>query len=139
MPNPIRKAPLITREYNGQAFLFRQDGYFNMTKAAQAFDKQLVNFWSNQETDAYLVALARSLKLIHWDSNDWSQSDVRDAYDALVIRHRGGRTPGTWAHPKLAVFFARWLSIEFSVVCDAVIEDILKRSWQRLHIPAQAA
>lgn len=33
---------------------------------------------------------------------------------------------GTWAHPKLAVFFARWLDVRFAVWCDAMIEDILK-------------
>lgn len=30
-----------------------------------------------------------------------------------------GRYGGTWAHPKLAVFFARWLDVRFSVWCDA--------------------
>ncbi|WP_079550844.1 KilA-N domain-containing protein [Vreelandella subglaciescola] len=29
-----------------------------------------------------------------------------------------GRYGGTWAHPKLAVFFARWLDVRFSVACD---------------------
>ena len=33
---------------------------------------------------------------------------------------------GTWAHPKLAIFFARWLDVRFAVWCDAMIEDILK-------------
>ena len=37
-----------------------------------------------------------------------------------------GRYGGTWAHPKLAIFFARWLDVRFAVWCDAMIEDILK-------------
>jgi len=36
-----------------------------------------------------------------------------------------GRYGGTWAHPKLAVIFARWLDVKFSVWCDTVISDIL--------------
>lgn len=32
----------------------------------------------------------------------------------------------TWSHPKLAVFFARWLDTKFSVWRDAVIDDILR-------------
>ena len=36
------------------------------------------------------------------------------------------RGHGTWAHPKLAVFFARWLDVRFAVWCDVMIEDILK-------------
>ncbi|WP_274614651.1 KilA-N domain-containing protein [Vibrio alginolyticus] len=38
-----------------------------------------------------------------------------------------GRNGGTWGHPKLAVFFARWLSPAFAVLCDAVIDDILNK------------
>ncbi|MBU1804142.1 MAG: hypothetical protein KKC02_03615 [Gammaproteobacteria bacterium] len=30
---------LISREYNGNVFHFREDGYFNMTKAAKAFGR----------------------------------------------------------------------------------------------------
>lgn len=37
-----------------------------------------------------------------------------------------GRHGGTWAHPKLAVFFARWLDTKFAVWCDTVIDDILR-------------
>lgn len=33
---------------------------------------------------------------------------------------------GSWAHPKRAVFFARWLGVRFAVWCDAMIDDILK-------------
>ena len=38
---------LITREYLGQAYTFRQDGYFNMTKAAQHFRKDINSTLSN--------------------------------------------------------------------------------------------
>lgn len=33
---------------------------------------------------------------------------------------------GTWGHPKLAVFFARWLDVRFAVHCDLMIDEILK-------------
>jgi len=85
---------LITREYNGNVFTFREDGYFNMTKAAQAFGKRLDNFMVSPETKEYVEALSQTL-------------DSRDCIQAF----RGGRTPGTWGHPKLAVFFARWLGL----------------------------
>jgi len=32
---------------------------------------------------------------------------------------------GTYLHPKLAVFFARWLDVRFAVWCDLMIDNIL--------------
>lgn len=32
-----------------------------------------------------------------------------------------GRYGGTLLHPKLAVFFARWLDVRFAVWCDLMI------------------
>lgn len=66
-----------------------------MTMAARHFDKDLSNFWKSSETKAYLAAAARSVKT----------TDLE-----LVVTVPGNRyiaDRGTWAHPKLAVFFAR--------------------------------
>ncbi len=100
---------LITRDYKGTAFTFREDGYFNMTKAAKAFGKQLQHFWNSPATAEYLEAMANT-----------SKSDV-------LVEAKAGRYGGTWAHPKLAVFFARWLDVKFAVFCDMVIDDILSK------------
>lgn len=51
---------------------------------------------------------------------------LKSAKNAEYLTASRGRYGGTWAHPKLAVFFARWLDVRFAVWCDAVIEDILK-------------
>nr|WP_290877563.1 KilA-N domain-containing protein [Aquabacterium sp.] len=93
-------------------FVFREDGWFNMTKAAQHFGKQLQHFWSSPETSEYLLAMADAF-------GKSSKSDE-------LFTAQRGRHGGTWAHPKLAVFFARWLDVKFAVWCDAVIEGILK-------------
>ena len=71
-----------------------------MTAAAQAFGKRLDNFWILPSTREYLDALGKSL-------------EIRELHSA--VRGVGG---GTWAHPKLAVFFARWLDVCFAVWCD---------------------
>lgn len=100
---------LITRDFNGSPIVFRADGWFNMTKAAQHFGRDVRKFFANQETLEYLQALAANAPK-----------------SAQLVEARRGNGGGTWAHPKLAVFFARWLDVRFSVWCDAVIEDILK-------------
>ena len=94
-------------EYNGQGFPFREDGYFNMTKAAQAYGKRVSHFWDLPSTKEYVEALANAGFSDIWNSK----------------RGNGG---GTWGHPKLAVFFARWLDVRFSVWCDMTIDKILR-------------
>lgn len=81
-----------------------------MTKAAQAFGKRLDHFLVLKETKEYVDALQA----------------IPGITGTAIQAIRGGSTPGTWAHPKLAVFFARWLDVRFAVWCDAMIEDILK-------------
>lgn len=100
---------IITKAYNeSTALTFREDGWFNMTKAAKAFDRRIDKFWEAQETKDYMAALLNTLK-----TGD-------------LVETKRGNQGGTWAHPKLAVFFARWLDTKFAVWCDAVIDDILR-------------
>ncbi|WP_199155806.1 KilA-N domain-containing protein [Chromobacterium sp. ASV23] len=70
-----------------------------MTKAVKAYGKQMVNFWHAKDTRPYMAELASSLK-INEEGHTCS----------LAGSHRD-----TWAHPKLAVFFARWLDVKFAV------------------------
>jgi hypothetical protein len=95
----------ITKDFNGLPIVFREDGYINMTKAAKHFGKKLSHFWDSPQTKEYIEALSqmpgfRGIK--------------------LVITSRG-RYGETWVHPKMAVFFARWLDVRFAVWCDLVI------------------
>ncbi|MDX1329857.1 MAG: KilA-N domain-containing protein [Burkholderiaceae bacterium] len=109
---------IITRTYNGNVFTFRADGYFNMTKAAQVFGKRLQHFWEADGTRRYCFELATATGLISRDSGDLSYG---------LVEAKAGRYGGTWGHPKLAVFFARWLDVKFAVFCDMVIDDILNK------------
>ncbi|MQY51280.1 KilA-N domain-containing protein [Rhodocyclus gracilis] len=104
--SPGRSAALLSHTFEGHTFLFREDGYINMTKAAKAFGKKLSHFWASHQTKEYMEALSqmpgfRGIK--------------------LVISSRG-RYGETWVHPKLTVFTARWLDVRFAVWCDLVIE-----------------
>ncbi len=95
------------------SFLNSQTPFIHATPIAQQFGKLLGNWLKTAETQEYIKALANFLN-----------SDV----DSIVIIKKGGnpKEQGTWLHPKLAIFFARWLSPEFAVWCDMTIEEILK-------------
>lgn len=108
-------AALISRDYQGMTFQFREDGYFNMTVAAKHFGKRLDHFFANEETNEYICQLDELLDLKSPEFRVFGLVDTRR-----------GRNGGTWAHPKLAVFFARWLDVKFAVWCDMVIDDLLR-------------
>ena len=93
---------LITKTHpaTGLVFTFRADGWFNMTKAAKHFSKSLDDFWRNKEAGEYIEAL-KGLAVTPADSREF-------------VEAKAGRYGGTWAHPKLAVFFARWLDVRFA-------------------------
>lgn len=125
----------ITKTYTNpagitHAFTFRADGWFNMTKAAQAFGRSLDGFMSAPETAEYAAAIHESMGGNSRSPRDYQLAQYRVSSRALtdtglVIANRG-RHGGTWAHPKLAIRFAQWLDVRFAVWCDAVIEDLLK-------------
>lgn len=73
------------------SFKFREDGYFNMTHAAKQFGKEVKAFNRLPSTVEYLDALSKRVNISHLD----------------LVESQAGRYGGSWAHPKLAVFFAR--------------------------------
>lgn len=138
MTNAKKTSNLVTElyEFEGLSALitFRGDGWINMTKAVKAAPgKQLNDFWLNGNTGEYLVALYIALKGKPGNFQEWSpKTQLLHSRKALVETKRGGRKgeSGTWCHPKLAVFFARWLDVRFAVWCDLMIDNILKGNLQ---------
>lgn len=88
-----------------------------MTKAAQHYGKRLDDFLRNKETKEYIDALKLALAPAH--SRDLEVT-------VAVPGNRYVADRGTWAHPKLAVFFARWLDVRFAVWCDLMVDEILR-------------
>lgn len=99
---------IITKNYNDTVLTFRNDGWFNMTKAAKAFGKDVRDFLYATATQGYINALTKC-----------------GNFPQLMEAKRGNQG-GTWAHPKLAIRFAQWLDDAFAVWCDTVIDDILR-------------
>lgn len=124
---------LISLAYEGHPITIRDDGWFNATEAAARFDKRPAKWLELPTTQTYLAALAKALGL---------KSNVRKSDFGLVRTQRGGRSPGTWFHPKAAVAFARWLDDDFAVWCDCQIDSIIrgKQDWSRMrHVSVASA
>ena len=127
---------VLSKEFEGKAFLFREDGWFNMNKAATKFGKHMHNFWSNKETSAYCAALVEQLHGIPLNS-PWHKEHPLGGQ--FLTESKRGCHGGTWGHPKLAVFFARWLDPKFAVFCDTVIQDILSKKADVVFTPEAEA
>lgn len=126
------QAAVLWREYqrDGEPIrcAFTGDAFINATDMAAAFGKLAKDWLRTDRTKAYADAVAR--RLFPGDSPD-QKAESPSAYgldSRLVVVINGGPEGqhGTWLHPKLAIDFARWLSPDFAVWCDAQIEDILR-------------
>jgi ribosomal protein L7/L12 len=106
---------IIAKEFDGIDVLFslETDLYLHVTPISRTFNKQPRDWLKTIETKKYIEALSQYLLI---------------PKDILVIVRQGGKPQeqGTWIHKKLIILFARWLSPEFAVWCDGVIEDILQ-------------
>lgn len=100
--------------YNGNNVTMRmQNGtvYVNLTEFAKPFpDKNLSTIINSKEINEYCESLS---KLKNFSLTD------------LLIVTRGGSTPGTWAHQKVALRVAQKLSSNFAVWVDTKIEELL--------------
>jgi len=106
---------VIPFRYKDQAVHFQADGWINATEAARHFGKRPIDWLRQDETQAYIAAMAEALGM----------SKVSQAHFGLVRTSRGGKAPGTWLHPKLAVRFAQWLDVRFAVWCDLQLDALL--------------
>ena len=68
---------------------------------------------ANAETQEYIAALGE-------------RTDTRKSGYVKTSRATIANGGGTWLHPKLAVVFARWLSVRFAVWCDEQIDRIIR-------------
>jgi hypothetical protein len=97
---------LIKADFNHSLITFNDDGWINATEVANYYGKRIDHWLSNQETKEYIEKL-----------------NTRNYGDLIMTRK--GKNGGTWLHPKLAIPFARWLSIDFSIWCDEQIDSII--------------
>lgn len=107
---------IITRDYQGHAIAYQDDGWFNATQAATKFGKAPHDWLRLPGTTEYLNALTAKY-------GNFSH-----------LKTKRGATGGTWLHPRLAVMFARWLDVDFAVWCDEQISELVSGNtdWRKL-------
>lgn len=116
---------LITLEYNAHPIHFTGEAYVNLTEMGKPFRKLPNEFLRLPETKRYIAALEASLNRENPGSNEVSNCGIIPQLEPVLLTRTGRRNSGTWAHPDLAMEFARWLSPEFSIWCNRTIRKIL--------------
>lgn len=141
---------VIPLDYHGLAVRFSTDGWINATDIAKEFGKEPTQWLRQASTVEYLVKLADHLELNSVRQTELHEFKGLEAGSATskaralklakatgLVRIVAGRNGGTWLHPKMAVRFARWLSVDFEIWCDMQIDRLL-RSRQQLDAAIEA-
>lgn len=108
---------IVPMQYEGQPVAFSDDGWLHATKIAERFGKKPAHWLELDSTKEYIRKLSARM----------AESNVGKSDISLVVTRRGNsKASGTWLHPKLAVKFARWLSVDFEIWCDEQIDALLR-------------
>lgn len=97
---------LIKADFNHSLITFNDVGWINATEVANQYGKRPNDWLASTETQEYI-------------------SKLNTRISGNLIETKKGKNGGTWLHPKLAIMFARWLSVDFSIWCDEQIDNII--------------
>ncbi len=106
----------LTLAFNNNPIHISRDAWFNATDMTRAFNKRPADWLKQKETKGYIALLCKRYKVTE---------------NHFIKTQKGKGRAGTWLHRKLAIRFAQWLSAEFAIWCDEVIEEIISGSWQQ--------
>lgn len=108
---------LITKEFQELKIVFTNNGEINGTQTSKLFNKDIREFMRSKAYKEYVKALSVHLNC-----------DVGNLH--ITYKGNSAKEQGTFLHPRLLVFFARWLSPKFAVWCDELILNQLKSEIQ---------
>lgn len=116
---------IIKADFDGSVVTLNSDGWINATVIADANGKRVGDWVDLPSTREYVERLNTRLS-------------------GNLIQAKRGRNGGTWLHPKLAVMFARWISIDFAIWCDEQIDEIIHgkpeaSDWEKLRHQAASS
>lgn len=115
---------IITASYNEVINVdFTSDAWFNATAVAKQFNKR-PNDWTSLDSTKQYIKILHGLLFPEIALPE----NLVTKQNQLVKTVTGGisNQQGTWLHPELAVEFARWLNVKFSIWCNTTIRKILR-------------
>ena len=105
----------VRHEYNGHLICQRGDGYACLTDMADASGKKVAGYLRLKSTTAYLEGLSLDVQI--------PTSKLIE-----VIQGRGDAVEqATWAHPEIAIDFAKWCSVPFRIWAYLTLRLFIER------------
>ena len=100
--NDANISNFLIEEFSGKNIRIRDtDGYVNASDICKVKPGKLpANYFENKTSKKFIKQLSITIGI---------------PIVSLINKINGGKTPGTWIHPRLAVDFARWVSAELAV------------------------
>lgn len=130
---------IIPANFEGTTIRFDLDGWMNATDIAKTFGTRASEWMRRPDTVEYMVKRGKMLGLncvtltqlniineLDKSSGASKSRLLKLAKVSGMVKTVTGPSGGTWLHPKMAVKFARWLSVDFEIWCDIQIEQILE-------------
>ncbi|MDE9428402.1 KilA-N domain-containing protein [Xenorhabdus bovienii] len=130
---------IIPFEYDGHPIRFNEEGWINATDVAAKFGKEPTAWLRQVDVLEYMAALSKKLfgnsgflteisKIKRLDTSSAASRTkvLKFVKKTGLVNTKTGPQGGTWLHPKLAVRFARWLSVEFEIWCDEQIDALIR-------------
>jgi KilA-N domain len=126
----------IIKSYKGRAIrIDPETQYVCITDMAAAAGK-FVGHWNElKATKEYLTAFSEVIGIPITDNHAGFTGFT--GFTGLICSIQGiGVEQGTWVHPKIAIRFAQWCSVEFAIQVDFWIDELLTTGKVELAVPS---
>lgn len=133
----VGKGPIALAHFGGKFIGFiRSNAFVRLNDIAEVTEKRLDSWMRLKETKEYLEAFRKDpsyngmepLRVVkgNFSPNKSDTTDLR--YHSTTFIQQG-----TWAHPDIAIEFARWCSPAFGLWCNRQIRHLLTHGEVNLH------
>ena len=114
---------IIKHDYNGLAIPQRDDGYVSLTVMSQAGKKKVNDYLRLKSTKEYLEAFSESTGI---------------PVDLLIVVNESegsNDNRGTWAHPEIAIDFAKWVNVDFRIWANRTLRQVISEGSDSVALP----
>ena len=102
----------LTHNYNGYTISQESDGYTSLTDMAKAAGKLVADYLKTDSSQAYFQGLS---------------DDMNIPISSLIRIVQGkGKNQGTWAHPEIAIDFAKWCNVSFRIWANRTLRGVIE-------------
>lgn len=111
---------IVRHDYNGSLIRQREDGYACLTDMANATGKKVAGYLRLKSTKDYLEGLSLDVQI--------PTSKLIE-----VVQGRGDMVEqATWAHPEIAIDFAKWCSVPFRIWANRTLRSLVEKGKVRV-------